>query len=48
MYEAIKKDDWKINIKKDEYFVEKMKNSSYIDYNDYSKWNSLTKIITNI
>ena len=48
MYEAIKDSQWKINIKKTEYLVEKLKDFTYINYNDYSKWKHLTKLIINI
>ena len=48
MYDAIKDSQWKINIKKTEYLVEKLKDFTYINYNDYSKWKHLTKLIINI
>ena len=41
MYNAIKDSNWKINIDNPEFLVEKLKEFSYIDYNDYSKWSTL-------
>ena len=38
MFEGIKDNFWKIDIEENEYLVEKLKNFSYIDYNDYTKW----------
>ena len=47
MYNAIKTSGDKINIENPEYLVEKLKESSYIDYMDYSNWNTLkNKIVT--
>jgi len=47
MYDAIKATGDKIDIKNSEYLVEKLKESSYIDYMDYKHWNSLiNKIVT--
>ena len=47
MYDAIKESGDKIDIKKSEYLVEKLKESSYIDYMDYTHWSSLiNKIVT--
>lgn len=47
MYDAIRVFDWKIDICNPEFKVEKLNNFSYIDYMDYSKWNTLRdKIIT--
>ena len=47
MYKAIKHKDWKINIENKEYLVEKLKESSYIEYMDYSNWDTLiNKIVT--
>ena len=46
MYHAIRRSKWKINIEKSEYFVEKLKDSSYISYKDYTKWDIIkNKII---
>ena len=46
MYDAIKDSNWKIDIKKNEYLVEELKELSYIDYNDYPHWEQLiSKII---
>jgi hypothetical protein len=47
MYKAIKATNDKIDIKNPEYLVEELKESSYIKYEDYSHWNTLTnKIVT--
>ena len=47
MYDAIKATDDRIDINNSEYLVEKLKESSYIDYMDYSNWNTLiNKIVT--
>lgn len=48
MYNAIRRSRGKININNSEFLVEYLTESSYIDYNDYSQWDNLTKIITNI
>ena len=41
MYKAIRGKNWKIDIKNYEFLVEKLKESSYIEYMDYSNWNKL-------
>jgi len=47
MYKAIRDRNWKINIENDEFLVEELKESSYIEYMDYSHWNTLiNKIVT--
>jgi hypothetical protein len=47
MYDAIKDTGDKIDIKNPDFLVEKLKESSYIDYMDYSNWNNLiNKIVT--
>jgi hypothetical protein len=48
MYDAIKATEDKIDIKNSEYLVEKLKESSYIEYMDYSNWNTLIKKIVTI
>ena len=48
MYEAIKENNWKINVDKHLYRVEYLQESSYIKYNDYSYWNTVTKQIIKI
>ena len=48
MYHAIRRSGWKIDIEKPEYFVEKLKDFSYIKYNDYGKWNVLRDKIVKI
>lgn len=48
MYNAIKKFDWKIDITNPEFYVEKLNNFSYIDFNDYSNWELLTNKIVAI
>lgn len=47
MYDGIKMFDFKIDVNNPEFSVEKLTEFSYIDYNDYMKWNSLrNKIVT--
>jgi len=47
MYNAIKDSGWKIDIENTLYKVEKLKEFSYINYNDYSVWSLLkNKIVT--
>ena len=48
MYRSIARSDWKIDIKNKEYLVEKLKNFSYIDYNDYPYWDKLRSLIVKI
>ena len=48
MYRAIARNDWKIDIKNKKFLVEKLKNNSYLVYNDYPHWVDLTSIIINI
>jgi hypothetical protein len=48
MYNNIEKNNCKINIKKTEYLVERSKESSYIEYNDFTSWSTLIKTIVNI
>jgi hypothetical protein len=48
MYDNIKKSNWKINIDKSTFLVERSNNSSYIDYNDFDKWSHLIQTIVNI
>lgn len=43
MYNAIARNNWKIDINKTEFLVEKLKDFSYINYNN---WNKLKSIIT--
>ena len=46
MYDGIKMFDFKIDVNNPEFFVENLTEFSYIDYNDYMKWNKLrTQII---
>ena len=47
MYNAIKDTEWKIDIKNPDFLVEELKEFSYINYYDYSRWNILKdKIVT--
>ena len=47
MYDGIKMFDFKIDVNNPEFSVEKLTEFSYIDYNDYMKWNTLkNKIVT--
>ena len=48
MYDSIKESNWKIDIGNLKYLVEDMKEFSYIDYNDYPHWSTLTKKIVTI
>ena len=48
LYSAIRKSGWKINTKKDEFRLVKLKNFSYIDYLDYPYWKELTNKIVKI
>ena len=48
MYRAIARSDWKIDIENHEYLVEKLKNFSYIEYNDYPHWDKLKSLIVKI
>ena len=48
MYNAIKDSNWKIDIKNPKYLVEKLKEFSYINYEDYTNWSSLTEKIVSI
>jgi hypothetical protein len=48
MYEAIKTSEWKIDVLNPEYLVEEMKELSYIDYMDYTKWSILREKIIKI
>ena len=41
MYDALKESNWKIDINNIEYKVEKLKDFSYINYEDYSYWSKL-------
>ena len=48
MYDAIKEQKDRIDIKKSEFYIEKLNNFSYIDYTDYPHWDKLTEIIVKI
>lgn len=48
MYEAIKNSEWKIDVFKPEYLVEEMKELSYINYIDYTKWSILREKIIKV
>ena len=48
MYNSIKDTDWKINVKNTEYLVEELTEFSYIDYLDYTQWNTLINKIVAI
>ena len=47
MYKAIQWNNFKIDINNPNFMIEELLGKSY-DFNDYSKWNKLTKIITKI
>jgi len=40
--------NWKIDIEKNQFLVEKLKDFSYISYSDYSKWNNLKNLMLTI
>ena len=48
MYDAIVNSGWKIDIKNTTYKVEKLKDFSYIRYNDYTKWSLIKNKIVSI
>ena len=41
MYNAIKDSNWKIDINNPEYFIDSLREFSYIEYNDYTNWTVL-------
>ena len=45
MYDAIADNNFKVNIENPDYLVAKLKEFSYIDYNDYTMWNQLREKI---
>ena len=48
MYDAIVNSGWKIDIENPTYKVEKLKDVSYISYNDYTKWSLIKNKIVSI
>ena len=48
MYDAVVNSGWKIDIKNPTYKVEKLKDFSYISYNDYTKWSLIKNKIVSI
>ena len=48
LYDNLQQSDWKVDINNKDYFVEELKNFSYIDYTDYPHWSKLTDLIVNI
>ena len=48
MYDAIVNSGWKIDIENPTYKVEKLKDFSYINYNDYTKWSLIKNKIVSI
>lgn len=48
LYDNLHKNNWQVDIKNTEYFVEKLNNFSYIDYTDYKQWDTLRNLIVNI
>lgn len=48
MYDAIVNSGWKIDIENPAYKVEKLKDFSYISYNDYTKWSLIKNKIVSI
>jgi len=46
MYHAIRRSNWRIDVKNKEFLVEKLKDFSYINYKDYPHWDTLkSKIV---
>lgn len=48
MYRAIARSNWKIDVNNPKYLVEKLKETSYIDFMDYPHWNELKDLIVTI
>jgi hypothetical protein len=48
MYNAIKGNNWKIDIKNKDFMFHQLKNKEYIDYYDYPYWKELTQKIIQI
>ena len=48
LYDNLRINNWQVDVKNTEYFVEKLNNSSYIDYTDYKQWDILRNLIVNI
>lgn len=48
MYDAIRDSGWKINTKNPDYRVENLKELSYINYDDYTKWSLLKDEIVSV
>lgn len=48
MYNSIANENWKIDINKKEYLVEKLQETSYIDYVDYPHWENVKQQIIKI
>lgn len=48
LYDNLEKTDWKVDINNSEYFVENLKEFSYINFIDYPHWDKLTNLIVNI
>lgn len=48
MYNSIASEDWKIDINKKEYLVEKLQETSYIEYIDYPHWEKIKQQIIKI
>lgn len=48
LYDSIVKNDFKIDVNNPDFYIERLKQSSYIDYNDYSQWKILRDKIVKI
>ena len=48
MYNSIANENWKIDINKKEYLVEKLQETSYIEYVDYPHWENVKQQIIKI
>ena len=48
LYDNLENNNWKVDTNNKEFYVEELKNLSYIEYTDYPHWDKLTDIIVNI
>jgi len=48
MYKSLERNNFKIDLNNHKFFIEKLKNFDFIDFNDYSKWNILRDKIIKI
>ena len=48
MYKSLKRNNWAIDLNNHRFFMERLKNFEYMDFNDYSNWNMVKDIIIKI